>query len=54
MHSSDGLQFLGRIEDRFDEKDMRCFDQIQTLGAGRKGQQQARDIQIWILYQLPK
>lgn len=49
MHSANSLQFFGRIENRFDKEDVCRFDQIQSFGARRKGQQEAGDIQIGTL-----
>ena len=44
MNAADGLKLLSRIEDRFDEEDVRGGDQVQAVRAGRDRKQQDFDI----------
>ena len=41
-----GLQLAARIQDRFDEQDVRGFDQVQAVGARSNWQQQTGGISV--------
>lgn len=49
MHSADGLQLMGRVEDRLHQQHMSRFDDVQTVGAGV--QREEEDVDLFIVFE---
>lgn len=49
MNTTDGLQFFAGIQNWFDEKYVRRFNEIQPFGTVAQRQQQTGDVRIGIL-----
>lgn len=49
MHSADGLQLVGRVEDGLHQQHMSRFDDVQTVGAGV--QREEEDVDLFIVFE---
>lgn len=51
MYPPNGLQLLARVQDGLDEEDVRRLRQVEPLGAGFEGEQEAGDA-VGVIFEL--